>query len=304
LWTPNFNVPMRDSLLWVYEGQTQYWGEVLAARSGLWTKQQALDALASTAASMDHRVGRQWRPLADTTDDPITTMRRPIPWRSWERSEDYYVEGELIWLDADTLIRQKTGGKKSLDDFARGFFGINNGSYVTVTYTFDDVVKALNGVLPYDWAGFLKARLNVIAPAPLDGLARGGYKLVYSETPSSYIKSGEGLRKSTDLSYSLGLALDKTGNVTDVMWNGPAFQAGITIGTQIVAVNDVAFDGDDLKDAISGAKTSPAPLKLLLKRGDLYRTVSINYHGGLRYPRLERLPKTAALLDDLLAAKK
>ncbi len=148
LWTPNFNVPMRDSLLWVYEGQTQFWGTVLAARSGLWTRQQALDALAADAATFANRAGLEWRPLQDTTNDPVTTQRRPIPWRSWQRSEDYYGQGELIWLDADTLIRQKTGGRKSLDDFAHGFFGINNGSYVTATYTFDDIVRALNGVLP------------------------------------------------------------------------------------------------------------------------------------------------------------
>ncbi|MGH9808583.1 MAG: peptidase M61, partial [Terriglobia bacterium] len=147
LWTPNFNVPMRDSLLWVYEGQTQYWGSVLAARSGLWTKQQALDALTLDADTYAmRRPGRVWRPLEDTTEDPITTMRRPIPWRSWERSEDYYGEGELIWLDADTLIRQLSGRKKSLDDFAHVFFGVNDGSYVTLSYTFDDVVRALNSV--------------------------------------------------------------------------------------------------------------------------------------------------------------
>ncbi len=161
LWTPNFNVPMRDSLLWVYEGQTQYWGNVLAARSGLWSKAQALDALALDAATYaDARAGRTWRPLIDTTNDPITTMRRPIPWRSWQRAEDYYSEGALIWLDADTLIREKTGGKKSLDDFARLFFGVHDGSYVTETYTFDDIVRALNAVVPNDWAGFLHARVD------------------------------------------------------------------------------------------------------------------------------------------------
>ncbi len=153
LWTPNFNVPMRDSLLWVYEGQTEFWGQVLAARSGLWTKQQALDAIASDAATYDEgQPGWQWRPLIDTTNDPITTQRRPIPWRSWQRSEDYYVESEMFWINADMIIRQQTHNQKSLNDFARAFFGINNGSYVTVTYTFDDVVKTLNSVVPYDWS--------------------------------------------------------------------------------------------------------------------------------------------------------
>ena len=304
LWTPNFNVPMRDSLLWVYEGQTQYWGTVLAARAGLWTKQQGLDALAADAATFDKRAGTQWRPLEDTTNDPIAMQRRPIPWRSWQRSEDYYGQGELIWLDADTLIRQKTGGKKSLDDFARAFFGIDDGSYVTVTYTFNDIVHALNGVLPYDWAGFLNARLNDPAPAPLNGLAQGGYRLVYTDKPSDFTKSAEHLHKMTDLLYSLGVNIDHSGSVAEVLWDGPAFNAGITVGTQVVAVNGQAYDSDDLKDAITAAKSKPAPIQLLLKRGDRYETVSVNYRGGLQYPHLERVAETPALLDDLLAPRK
>ncbi len=304
LWTPNFNVPMRDSLLWVYEGQTQFWGFVLAARSGLWTKQQGLDAIAADAATYATRPGRQWRNVQDTTNDPIIAQRRPIPWRSWQRSEDYYGEGLLIWLDADTLIRQKTNGQKSLDDFARMFFGIDNGSFVTVTYTFDDVVKALNSVMPYDWAGFLRARLDKIGTDPLNGLKQGGYRLVYTEKPSDYITSNESTRKNTDLTYSLGLTLDKKGAVTDVVWDGPASKAGITVGTEIVAVNGNEFDADDLKDAITDAKSGTVPIQLLVKHDKIFRTVTIDYHGGLRYPALERLPNTPALLDDLLTARK
>jgi len=303
LWTANFNVPMRDSLLWVYEGQTTFWGEVLAARSGLWTKQQGLDAFAADAATYANRIGREWRPLQDTTNDPIASQRRPIPWRSWQRSEDYYFEGELVWIDADSLIREKTGGAKSLDDFARSFFGVDNGSYVTETYTFDDVVHALNAVLPYDWATFLSTRLNDIRPAPLDGITRGGYKLVYTDKPSDLGKSGERVRKTTDLLFSLGVIIDRTGALTEVMWDGPAFNAGATVGATIVAVNGVAYDGDLLKDAITDAKSSAQPIQLLLKRGDRYETISIPYHGGLRYPDLERLPDTPALLDALLAPK-
>jgi predicted metalloprotease with PDZ domain len=300
LWTPNFNVPMRDSLLWVYEGQTEYWGYVLAVRSGLWTKQQGLDAMAAQAATFANRAGRQWRALADTVNDPIMAERRPIPWRSWQRSEDYYGEGLLVWLDADTLIREKTNGKKSLDDVARAFFGINDGSYVTVTYTFDDIVDSINGMLPYDWAGFLKSRLDAPDDAPLDGLARGGYKLVYTNTASDYFKSQERLRKVDNLSYSLGLTIDHKGAATDVAWDGPAFNAGITVGSEIVAVNGKSFDADDLKDAVTEAKDGTAPIELLIKRGDNYRTVSVNYHDGLRYPLLERVAGTPALLDDLL----
>lgn len=303
LWTPDFNVPMRDSLLWVYEGQTQYWGFVLAARSGLLTKQQTLDAIAATAALYDHRVGREWRALQDTTNDPITAMRRPLPWRSWERSEDYYSEGQLMWLDADTLIREKSGGAKSLDDFARLFFGVNNGSFVPVTYVFEDVVKALNTVQPYDWATFLRDRLEGHGPAPLDGITRGGYKLTYTETPSDYFKESETRRKVTDLTYSLGMIIAAEGRLTDVLWEGPAYKIGLTVGTQIIAVNGIAFDADRLKATIKDAKQSGAAIELLVKNGDRFRTVKIDYHDGLRYPHLERDGSAPARLDQILTPR-
>ena len=255
------------------------------------------------AAVYENRIGRQWRPLQDTTNDPIISMRRPQPWRSWQRSEDYYVEGELVWLDADTLIRQKTGGKKSMDDFARAFFGVNDGSYVTLTYTFDDVVRTLNSVMPYDWGNFLITRLDGNGPAPLDGISRGGYKLVYTDKASDFQKSSEKTRKTTDLLFSLGVIIDKSGALTEVMWDGPAFNAGATVGATIVAINGVAYDGDLLKDTITEAKGNSNPITLLLKRGDRYETISINYHDGLRYPHLERVPNTPALLDALLAPR-
>jgi predicted metalloprotease with PDZ domain len=304
LWTPTFNVPMRDSLLWVYEGQTQYWGYVLAARSGLMTKQDTLDAIALTAATYDHRVGRAWRNLEDTTNDPIVTQRRPIPWLSWQRSEDYYSEGQLNWLDIDTMIRKLSGGKKSLDDFAKAFFGVRDGSYVPDVYTFEDVVATLNGVQPYDWASLLKARLyGHAAGAPLDGLERGGYRLVYTDTPSTFQKNAESQRKSTDLTYSLGFSLGKDGAITGVQWDGPAFKAGLTIGAQIVAVDGKAYDADALKAAIKAAKGGTTPIALLIKKDDVYQTVAIDYHDGLRYPHLERIAGTPALLDDILTAK-
>ena len=303
LWTPSFNVPMRDSLLWVYEGQTQYWGYVLAARSGLLTRQQAMDAIAATAAAYDNRKGREWRPLEDTTNDPIIAMRRPLPWRSWQRAEDYYSEGELIWLDADTLIRQMSGGAKSLDDFARAFFGVDDGSYQDVTYTLDDVVKALNSVAPHDWAGFLRQRLNSTGEgAPLDGITRGGYRLVYNDTPTDFFKAAETRRKTTDLTYSLGFIVGRDAKLIDVLWEGPAFQAGLTVGSQIIAVNGVAYDGDRLKDIVKEGKTSREPVEFIIKNGDRYRTVKIDYHGGLRYPHLEATGG-ATLLDSILAAR-
>jgi predicted metalloprotease with PDZ domain len=304
LWTPTFNVPMRDSLLWVYEGQTQYWGFVLAARAGLWTRQQALDAIAATAALYDHRVGREWRPLQDTTNDPIAAMRRPLPWRSWERSEDYYSEGQLMWLDADTLIREKSGDSKSLDDFAHLFFSVNNGSFVPVTYTFDDVVKALNMVQHYDWAAFLRARLDGHGPgAPLDGLSRGGYKLVYRDTPSDYFKAAEARRKVTDLTYSLGMVIAGEGRLSDVLWEGPAYKGGLTMGTQIIAVDGIAFDSDRLKATVQDARQSGAAIELLVKSGNRFRSVKLDYHDGLRYPHLERDGSAPARLDQILAPR-
>jgi len=305
LWTPNFNTPMRDSLLWVYEGQTQYWGYVLAARAGLITKQQALDAIAYVAATYDVRVGRSWRALEDTTNDPIIALRRPLSWLSWQRSEDYYIEGELVWLDADTLIREKTGGKKSLDDFARSFFGTGNGSFVTRTYGFDDVVAALNSVAPYDWAGFLHQRLEGHGPgAPLDGVARGGYRLIYTDTPTDYFKDSETERKNTNLMFSIGFTVGKDASLSEVLWEGPAFKAGLTQETTLVAVNGQAYDMDTLKDAIKAAKGTTTPIALLVKNKDEYRTVLVDYHGGLRYPRFERVAGTLARLDDILTPLK
>jgi len=190
-----------------------------------------------------------------------------------------------------------------MDDFARSFFGVDNGSYVTKTYTFEDVVGALNAVMPYDWANFLRTRLDGLRPAPLDGITRGGYKLVYTEKPSDFTKSNEHVRKITDLLFSLGVIIDHTGALTEVMWDGPAFNAGATVGATITAINGIAYDSDLLKDTITDAKTNPAPIQLLLKRGDRYETISVNYHGGLRYPHLERLPDAPALLDALLAPR-
>ncbi|HVZ99762.1 MAG TPA: peptidase M61 [Caulobacterales bacterium] len=306
LWTPNFNVPMQDSLLWVYEGQTQYWGYVLAGRSGLLTKQEALDSLALTAAAYDTRVGRTWRPLVDTTNDPIISPRAPQAWRSWQRSEDYYSEGQLIWLEADTLIRERTNNRKSLDDFARAFFGVNDGQWQAPdTYTFDDVVAALNGVMPYDWAGFLHERVDAIAPhAPLDGLARGGYRLVYNETRSPYLSAQETHRKFASFTYSIGLSVGEGAVVNDVQWDGPAFNAGVTRGAKILAVNGVGYEAEGLRRAITNAKTDTQPIQLLLQDGDRYWTVSIDYHGGLRYPHLERIAGTPDRLSAIYAPRR
>jgi predicted metalloprotease with PDZ domain len=309
LWTPNYNVPMQDSLLWVYEGQTQYWGQVLAARSGLRTRQEALDQLAITAAHYEIQKGRQWRTLQDTTNDEIINPRRPQSWLDWQRFEDYYDEGALIWLDADTWIRERSKGVRSLDDFAHAFFGINDGSFAVVTYTFDDVVKALNAVEPNDWSSFLRQRLDAIGKqVPLDGFRRGGYKLLYTDTPSDYQAATEDQRKRIDLLNSIGIEVDdkdgdKMGTIDQVIWDSPAFKAKLTEGAQILAINGVAYDPDVLKDAIREAHSRQQPIELILKIGDRYMVANLDYHDGLRYPHLVRDTAEPARLDEILSAR-
>jgi predicted metalloprotease with PDZ domain len=303
-WTPDYSVPMRNSLLWVYEGQTQYWGYVLQARSGLASPSDILGAYAMIAATYENRRGRDWRPLIDTTNDPIMAGRRPNPWISYQRSEDYYSEGLLVWLDTDMKIRELTGGKRSLDDFARAFFGMRDGDWGVLTYRFEDVVATLGQVAPFDWAGFLHARVDEVRKdAPMDWIAKGGFRLAYTSEPTGYWKSEERRRKVTDLSYSLGIVIDKDKALTQVLWDSPAFEAGLTVGTTIVALDGEAFEPARLVDRIDDAAKTKKPIELLVKRGDEYRTVSIAYRGGNLYPRLERVGKGPGWLDALLAAK-
>jgi len=304
LFTPDFRMPMRNSMLWVYEGQTQFWGYVLQARSGLVSKQDTLDAYADIAAALDARAGRQWRPLGDTTNDPVITARRPKGWTSWQRSEDYYNEGLLVWMEVDSILRQQSGGTKSMDDFARAFFGVRDGDWGVLPYTQADIVRTLNTIQPYDWAGLLDRRLNARTDrAPIAGFAANGYRLVYTDTPTPFLKGREKQRGTFDLSYSLGMTANKEGRVTSVLWDSPAFKAGFAIGTTIVAVNGEAFDGDRLKAAVTTAKGSRDPIRLTVRIGNTVREVALPYHDGLRYPRLEKAGEGEGGLDRLLTAK-
>lgn len=303
LLTPTLDTPMQNSLLWVYEGLTRYLGAVLAVRSGLNSKQQGLDNFALNAATMAYRAGRQWRPLLDTTNHSIYAEGSQ-PWPSWQRGADYYLEGQLIWLDVDTRIRAVSGGKKSLDDFVRTFFGVNDRSYVPVAYEAADVFKALNDVQPYDWEAFFRDRVERVAPgAPLDGITRGGYRLVYTDTPTGFFRGMEMQRNVTDQTYSIGLVADAAGTLVDVLWDGPAFRAELTIGTQIVAVNGGAYSADLLKAMVQACKGSATPLQLTVRRSDVVRTVALPCGTGLRYPRLERNPAEPARLDAILSPR-
>jgi predicted metalloprotease with PDZ domain len=304
LWTPDFRAPMRDSLLWVYEGQTQFWGHVLEARSGMATKQDKLDRLAEIAARLDTLPGRAWRSLDDTTNDPIISARRPKGWASWQRSEDYYNEGMLIWIEADAIVRDGTKNAKSMDDFAKAFFGINDGDWGEVTYTFDDVAKTLNGVMPYDWTKFLNDRLTAKAKgAPLGGFERSGYKLVYTDTPTSIVKLNMKVNKYLDLSWSLGMSVAKGAKVNAVNWGGPAYDAGVTVGQEVVAVNGLPYTDEIIKDAVTAAKGGTAPIRLTLKNDFRVRDVNVQWNGGHRYPRFEKIGKGDGALDRLLAPR-
>lgn len=307
LTTPDFNAPMRNSLLWVYEGLTNYLGAVLAARSGLWSEDFGRQAWANLAANMDrNRAGRTWRALEDTTEQPIITARRPLSWLSWQRTEDYYTEGELLWLDVDTRIRELTRDKRSLDDFAKAFFANTAGPVLgPVTYTFADIVQGLKAVAPFDWEKYLNERLYGHGPgAPLDGLGRGGWKLVFTETQSEYSRSLEDARKTVDFTYSLGFAVSAiTGQLTEVRWGGPAYEVGLAMGTALIAVNGREYRSDRLRTAIAAAKTNKQPIELLVKNLDRYRTVRISYFEGLKYPQLQRVEKTEDRLAAILKPK-
>jgi len=303
-WTPDFRTPMRNSLLWVYEGQTQFWGYILQARSGIVSKQDTLDMLANIAASLDNRPARTWRAMVDTTNDPIISARRPKGWVSWQRSEDYYNEGLLIWLEVDSMLRAQSGGKKSMDDFARAFFGMRDGDWGVLTYKLDDVAATLNAIQPYDWAGFLNTRLNGLSErAPLAGFAANGYRLIYTEEPTAAFKDAEKRAGRADLSYSVGLSVGKAGSIGSVTWDSPAFNVGLDLGDTIVAVNDREYSDERLKDAVKAAKGAKDPIRLLVKSGSRYREIAIDYHDGLRYPRLEKTGSGEGGLDRLLAPR-
>lgn len=298
--TPSFNVPMGDSLLWLYEGQTEFWGQVLSARSGLWSQEQTRDMLALTAGVYDRgRPGLAWRTIQDTTNDPTIAARRSLAFRNYQMSEDYYSGGLMIWLEVDGKLREISGNKHSIDDFAKAFFGMENGVWEVNPYTFEDIVATLQGIAPYDWATFLRSRVDGHGPL-VGGLEAAGWKLVYTDTPTDAFKAIEARRKGADLTYSLGMSVNDKGDVTDVRWDGPAFNAALVPGMSVLAINGREYGADRLKEAVTEAKRSRKPIELVIKRFDRVETVSIAYFDGLQYPRLERIAGKPDRLSELL----
>ena len=299
--TGDYDRPMKGDLLWVYEGLTEYLGEILTPRSALSTPQDFFDSLAIEAAALDKEEGRTWRPLADTAVAAQVLYGARSDYNDLRRSVDYYEEGTLIWLDADVTIRTLSRGAKSLDDFCKLWAGAPATAPEVKPYTFDDVVKTLNAVQPYDWAKFLNDRLQSTAPhAPLNGIENSGYKLVYTGQRSDYQKNYETVRKSVSLWYSIGLITRANGEVVDVHVGYPAFKAGLAPAVKIIAVNGREFDGSLLRQAVEDAAKTTTSITLIVKDGDYYKTLSLDYHGGEKYPHLERDTSKPDILGEII----
>ncbi|HUB20430.1 MAG TPA: hypothetical protein VL990_17445 [Acidobacteriaceae bacterium] len=302
--TGNYEDPMIGNLLWVYEGLTDYLGNVLAARSHIETPAQYRDYLAQDAATLDYRPGRTWRDLQDTATAAqiLYLYGNGSPWDNWRRNTDYYGEGDLIWLDVDTTIRKLTDGKKSLNDFLAAFEGLGgNTPPKVVPYTFEDVVSGLNNVVPYNWAGFLKERLTTKSPhAPLGGIENGGYKLVYTDQPNDYTQAQMTATGTTLAWWSIGVDLSSDGHIDDVLIGSAADKAKLGPGMQIIAVNGRQYSGQLLNDAIRDAKGNDNPISLIVANTGTFRVVGLDYHDGLRYPHLQRVDGTPDRLDDIL----
>jgi predicted metalloprotease with PDZ domain len=287
--TPDYQQAMKDDLLWVYEGLTEYLGEVLTSRSGLQTEKQGRENLARLAGYFANQPGRQWRPLQDTADAASFLYDAKEDWENWRRGTDFYDEGELLWLDVDATIRRLTDDKKSMNDFCKIFHDGPGSEPALKTYTFEDVVATLNGLAPFDWTGFLRARLDGLAAnTPTEAIENSGWKLVYNEQENEIEAVRGAVRRWTDLSYSIGLVVGEDGTVVDVIHGGPAYAAGLGPGMKIAAVNGKQYDETGLKMAVQAAATSSAPIQLLTANGAQYQTFSVDYHGGLRFPHLER----------------
>ena len=299
--SPDYHQPMQDDLLWVYEGLTEYLGEVLTSRSGLRNPQQAHEQIARLAAMLDTEPGRTWRPLQDTADAAVFLYDADEDWEDWRRGVDFYEEGEFLWLDVDTTLRRLTNDQKSLDDFCRQFYSGTSGEPDLKTYTFDDIVAALNRVAPYDWTTFLRSRLDSTSPnTPIEAIQNGGWKLAYDDRPNEMMDNRDTVRRKVSLNLSIGMTLFDEGSVEDVVYGGPTYNAGIGPGMKVTAVNGKQYSAEVLKDAIEAAKSTASPIQLIVGNGPQVQTLCVDYHGGVRYPHLVRDENRPDYLSEIL----
>lgn len=301
LTTPDFQQPMKTDLLWTYEGLTQFLGDLLAVRSGLWTPEEYREQLARLAASMSSHAGRTWRPLSDTAVAAQLLYAARPEWRSWRRGADFYAESSLIWLEADTIIRRESHGAKSIDDFCRAFHGGTSGSPTVSTYTFEDLVRTLDQLARADWKSFFHERLTSLAPtAPIGGIEASGWNLVYTDVPNKMIEARETGDKLIDLSYSIGVLLTEEGVVQDVIPGKPAAEAGVAPGMKLLGVNGRHWSKNLLHLAVKNTKGSEQPLELTLENDEFLKTFRLDYHDGERYPHLERAPDRPDVLSQII----
>ena len=299
--TPDYQAPMKDDLLWVYEGLTEYLGEVLTARSGLLTEEQWREGFAYLVATYTHRPGREWRSLQDTADAAPFLYNSTSDWANWRRGTDFYEEGELLWLDVDTTIRSLTNDKKSLNDFCKVFHGGNGGQPELKPYNFDEVVTTLNGIAPNDWAAFLRSRLDGLSTkTPLEALEASGWKLVYNEQPNEALANEEALGRHADFTFTIGAIISDDGTVVDSTHGGTAYDAGLAPGMKIVAVNGEQYSPDKLREVISSAKTVLNPIQFIVANGAQFKTISMEYHDGLKFPHIERNGARPDYLGEIL----
>jgi predicted metalloprotease with PDZ domain len=299
--TADYQQPMKDDLLWVYEGLTEYLGSVLTVRSGLLTKDQGMDELAELVATYEHRPGRDWRPLQDTADAAPFLYNATEDWSNWRRGTDFYEEGELLWLDVDETLRGLTRDQKSMNDFCRIFHGGPGGAPALKTYTFEDVVATLNSLAPYDWAGFLRARLDgTSTKTPIEAVENGGWKLVYTEESNATEEIESMLEKRLNLTFTVGMTVSDDGTVVDVIHGAPAYNAGIGPAMKIIAVNGKQYSPDEMRQAVEVSKSSAAPIQLIVANGAQFQTRSVDYHGGLRWPHLVRDASRPNYLGEIL----
>ena len=307
--TPNYQEPMKGELLWVYEGMTQYWGTMLAARIGSWTPEKLREDLAWVAAYLNSRPGRTWRDLEDTAVAAQLLYGTPEQYDNWRRTVDYYDEGTLIWLEADTIIRQQTHGEKSLDDFCKAFEGAPSTGPKIVPYTFEELVAALNGVAPYDWRGFFLERLHSHGPgAPLNGIENSGWKLVFTETANEHMRADDDAKHATDVQFSVGFTVhdpggEDGGEIGDVILGSPAAKAGLAPGMRLVAIDGQKWTPDVLHGAIERSKESKATIDLLVENQGYFQTIHVEYHGGERYPHLEAISGKMDVLSQIAKMK-
>jgi predicted metalloprotease with PDZ domain len=302
--TPDYQTPMRDDLLWVYEGLTEYLGDVLATRSGLLTEAEFRSELAHIAAAMDSHGGRSWRSLQDTLDAAPLLYYQDRAWAArLRRQEDFYQESALLWLEADTLIRRGTQNKKSLDDFCRAFYGAPSTAPRVVPYDFDALVRTLTAVYPLDWAAFWHERLERHRNgAPLEGLLNAGWRLALTSEPAIMHLAHEADDKDLDLRYSLGFYVDDdNATIGDVIPGSPADLAGASPGAHVLALDGYKWSKELLHDTLNAEQTRSAEgarstLTLLVQKDDQFLTWEIHYDGGERYPHLVRDPATPDLL--------